>query len=125
MAESTHPETDRVVDDCDRTSAKTAVKSIAHRGRGVSAPATQLWSLRGLGGDVAQGIDDTVDDFLDQHPVIAFAHDPDHRLGARGTNDEATLAVEAAFRLPDRGTNLGGLQRFAAPVAHVLEHLRQ
>ena len=83
MAESTHPETDRVVGDSDRTSAKTAVKSIAHRGRRVSAPATQLWSLRGLGGDVAQGIDDTVDDFLDQHPVFALAHDPDHRLGAR------------------------------------------
>jgi hypothetical protein len=40
-------------------------------------------SLEGSGGDVAQGIDDAVDDFLDQQAVFAFAHHPDHRLGAR------------------------------------------
>ena len=53
-----------------------------------------------LRGGVAQGIDDTVDDRLDQQAILAFAHDPDHRLGARGADDEAAVTVEALFRLP-------------------------
>ena len=30
-------------------------------------------------------LDDAVDEFLDQHLVVALAHHPDHRLGARLT----------------------------------------
>src|ERR1700730_7751105 len=77
------------------------------------------------GGDVAQGIDDAVDDFLDQHAVLAFAHDADHRLGAGGANDETAVAVEAPFRLLDGGADLGGLQRLSAAVGPGLEPLRQ
>jgi hypothetical protein len=42
-----------------------------------------LGGPRVLRGDVAQGINDAVDDLLDQQAVLALAHDPDHRFGTR------------------------------------------
>src|SRR6516165_11004005 len=74
---------------------------------------------------VGERIDDAVDDLLDQHLVLALAHDADHRLGAGWTDDQSSMRAEARLRELDRGAHLRVLQWLAALVAHVLEHLRQ
>ena len=56
---------------------------------------------------------------------VAFAHDADHRLGLRRPHHQPAAAVKALFGILDRRTDFGILQRLAAAVAHVLEHLRQ
>src|SRR5258707_12570221 len=76
-------------------------------------------------GRVGERIDDTVDDLLDQHLVLAFAHDADHRLGARRAHDQPTMTVEAGLRILDGAAHPRVLERLAARVAYVLEHLRQ
>jgi hypothetical protein len=42
---------------------------------------------RGLGGELVQGLDDAVHDFLDQDFIVALAHHPNDRLGAGRTHD--------------------------------------
>jgi len=44
---------------------------------------------------VSEHGDNAVDDLLDQRLVITLAHDPDDRLGAGGTHDQAAVTVEA------------------------------
>src|SRR6516162_3846598 len=77
------------------------------------------------GGDVAEGVDYAVHQLLDQEAVFALAHDADHWLGARRTNDETAVTIETPLRLTDGGANLGGFERLAAAIAHVPQHLRQ
>src|SRR5258708_23864709 len=74
-------------------------------------------------GRVGERIDDAVDDLLDQHLVLAFAHDADHRLGARRAHDQPTMTVEAGFRILDGAAHPRGLERLSARVAYGLEHL--
>src|SRR5229473_6641164 len=74
---------------------------------------------------IGECIYDLVNDLLDQHLVLALAHDADHRLGARRAHDQPTTAIEAGLRILYGATHFGILKRLAARVAHVLEHLRQ
>src|SRR3954468_15500627 len=74
---------------------------------------------------LGQRIDDSVDNFLDEHLVLALTHHADHRLGAGRADDQPALPVEPRHRALDRGLHLGILKRSAIAVAHVLEHLRQ
>src|SRR5260370_12723385 len=76
-------------------------------------------------GRVGERIDDAVDDLLDQHLVLAFAHDADHRLGARRAHDQPTMTVEAGFRILDGAAHPRVLERLAARVAYVLEPFPQ
>src|SRR2546423_1554941 len=84
-----------------------------------------LRSARAAAAGRRERIDDAVDDLLDQHLVLAFAHDADHRLGTRRAHDQPTMTVETGLRILDGAAHLGVLERLAARVAHVLEHLRQ
>src|SRR5262249_22458740 len=71
-------------------------------------------------GGVVERVDDAVDDLLDQHLVVALAHDADHRLGARRAHDQPAMAVEPSLGVLDGVAHLGVLERLAAAVAHVL-----
>src|SRR6266481_4321508 len=74
---------------------------------------------------IGECIYDLVNDLLDQHLVITLPHDADHRLGTRRAHDQPTTAIEAGLRILYGATHLVILERLAARVAHVLEHLRQ
>src|ERR1700757_2284788 len=69
--------------------------------------------------------DDVVDDFLDQDAVVALAHHADHRLGAGRAHEQPAVAIEALLAVGNRRFDLGILERLAAPVAHILQDLRQ
>src|SRR5262249_20680965 len=80
---------------------------------------------QGSGGGLGERLDDAVHDLLDEPFVIALAHHPDHRFGARGAYDQAAVAIKARFGRLDGGPDAGVFERLAALVTHVLEHLRQ
>src|SRR6266478_1701830 len=90
-----------------------------------SATGTGGASRTRSGRHFGEHFDEAVNDLLDQHPVVALAHDADDRLGARGAHHEPALSVEALFRRGDRGANVCMLERLASLVADVLHHLRQ
>src|SRR5262249_16325589 len=70
-------------------------------------------------------LDHAFDDLLHQDLVAALAHNPDDRLGPGGAHDQPAVSVEARFRILDGAAHIGILERLAALVAHVPEHLRQ
>ena len=76
---------------------------------------------RGLG----DGIDQAVDNLLDEREVIALAGDPDHRLRAGGPHDQAPLTVEPLRCACNRSSYGIVLVGFAVAVADILRHLRQ
>src|SRR5438874_13651219 len=69
--------------------------------------------------------DDMIDHFLDQDAIVALAHHADHRLGARGADQQPAVAVEPLFAGVNRQLDLGIIERLAAAIADVLENLRQ
>src|SRR4029077_20841358 len=72
-----------------------------------------------------QGVDDAVDHLLDKHLVVTLAHDADHRLGPARPPAQPAMPVETGVRVLDGVAHLGALERLAAPVTYVLEHLRK
>src|SRR3954471_16580981 len=74
-----------------------------------------------LGCGSRQGVDDVVDHLRDEVPIVALAHDPNHRLGAGGANHETSLSAETLTRRCDGRHDGIFLQRLAGEVAHVLE----
>src|ERR1700752_5382240 len=88
--------------------------------------AAEMASLGRSGGSRhAQRVDDIVHHFLDQDAVVALAHHADHGLGAGGAHEQPAVAVEALLAVGDRRFDFGILERLAAPVAHILQDLRQ
>src|SRR3954469_6388360 len=85
-----------------------------------------LWErASSLGCGSRQGVDDVVDHLRDEVPLVAPAHDANHRLGAGGANHETSLSAETLTRRCDGRHDGILLQRLAGEVAHVLEDLRQ
>src|SRR6478735_12594701 len=87
----------------------------------------ETWLARGSrrSGSAGQGVDDAVDHLLDKHLVVTLAHDADHRLSAGRPHDQPAMPVETGLRVLDGVAHLGALERLAAPVTYVLEHLRK
>src|SRR6202023_661680 len=82
-------------------------------------------SAKFSGRRVGEGVDDPIDDLLNQYLVFTLAHDANHRLGPRRPDDQPSVPIETRLRVLDGRSHFRVLERLAALVAHILEHLRQ
>src|SRR5262245_43120081 len=60
-----------------------------------------------LGRRFRHRVADRADRGLDLGGIVALGHDADHRLGARGADDQPAAAVERGLDLGDPGLHLG------------------
>ena len=78
-----------------------------------------------LGRGACECVNHVINNTRDEVSIVAFAHDADDGLRARGPNDKAPLGPEPLTRRFDRGYDRVVLKRLAVGIAHVLEDLRQ
>src|SRR6476646_6321783 len=79
----------------------------------------------GSGSHRIQGLDNIINDGLDEILVVALTHDADDGLRAGRTDDQAAAATKLFLGAGDGRADAGVLKRLSLLVAHVLEHLRQ
>src|SRR5436305_12836988 len=76
-----------------------------------------------LNGSGADDLCDIAHDLAHKLLVLAFAHDPDHRLRAGFPHQDPAASVQARLAVANTRRDIGILQRLAAGETYILEEL--